>query len=228
MDFLALQTAVFGELNEDSSNPSFWTLADVKSAINEGYEEMAEISGFYDSTYSLTLSSGTRYYDLFAPTTVTDYPQILEVVKVYDSTTRRWLIPTSTKILDATNPVWELAQGPSPEYWMVRGAFRFGVFPLPTETRTLTLYTKNIPQGAVTGEPALVDDTDEPGFQTDFQAGIVAYATYRLLCEDAEYKNMALPYFAEFAAQADALRKWCDNRGAIPMTRVIGGGGLWT
>ena len=227
MDFLALQTAVFGELNEDSSNPTFWTLADVKDAINEGYEEMSEISEWYDSTYTLSLSQGVRYYDLFAPTSSTSYPQILTVVKVYDATTRRWLFPISTKILDADNPVWELATG-TPDHFMLRGAFRFGVFPLPTTSLDLTLYTKNIPQGTAVDAPALVNDTDTPGFQEDFHPGIVAYAVYKLLCEDAEYARMALPYYAEFAAQTDLLRKWCDNRGAIPMTRVLGGGGLWT
>ena len=226
MDFLALQTAVFGELNEDSTNPVFWSLADVKDAINEGYEEMSEISEWYETTYPLTLSAGTRYYDLFAPTVSTSYPQILDVVKVYDSTVRRWLTPITTKKLDLTNPVWEQAESASPEHYILRGCFRFGVFPLPTETRTLTLYTHNIPQGSAVDSPALVLDTDEPGFPVDFHHGIVSYAVYRLLCEDGEYKK-ALYNYAEFAAASDLLRKWTSNRGMIPMTRVAGGRGLW-
>ena len=227
MDFLALQNAVFGELSEDPAVQAFWTLDDVKSAINEGYEEMSEISEWYDSTYSLTLSSGVRYYNLFAPTSTTSYPQILYVAKVYDSTVRRWLTPISTQDLDKTNPVWEQATSASPEHFILRGAFRFGVFPLPTQTRVLTLYTKNIPQGSAVDAPALVNDTDTPGFPDDFHYGIVAYAVYRLLCEDGEYKK-AMLQFSEFASCADLLRKWTDNRGSIPMTRVMGGGGMWT
>lgn len=227
MDFGELQTAVFGELNEDSTNPAFWTLADVKDAINQGYEEMSEISEWYDSTYTVSLVAGTRYYDLFAPTTSTSYPQILEVVKVYDATVRRWLLPISTAILDRSNPVWEQATAASPEHWMVRGMFRFGVFPLPTTSRDLTLYTKNIPQGTAVDAPALVDDSDTPGFPSDFHSGIVSYAVYMLLCEDGEYRKAILQY-NEFMAQTDLLRKWSANRGSIPMTRVVGGGGLWT
>lgn len=223
MDFLALQTAVFGELGEDSVAPVFWSLADVKAAINEGYEEISELTEWYASTHTVSLSPGVRYYDLFAPTVVTSYPQILSMMKVYDATTRRWLTPISTSILDASNPVWELATGPSPEHFILRGAFRFGVFPLPTIARDLTLYTTNIPQGLL-DTPALVNDADTPGFPEDFHHGIVSYAVYRLLCEDGEYKKARLNYDEAMAA-ADLLRKWTGNRGSIPMTRVLGGGG---
>lgn len=232
MDFSELQNAVFQELGEDSASPAFWTVDDVKTALNDGYAEIADYAECCENTYDITMTSFDRYAQLYAtvqfppgvPLIFT--PQILQITKAYNNDTRLWLQPTTVKSLDATDPNWELASG-APTLYLLRGTYFFGVWPFPNSNTSITLYTLEVPHGAGYNDLPLMLDADTPTFPADYHRALVWYAVYELLCQDAEYKK-AMVYYEQYLALADALRKWTSNRASNPMQRVIGGGGLWT
>ena len=228
MDLSELRAGVFAELGEDPAHQKFWTNDDVNTAINSGYEEIADLTEWHETSRTVTITPPTRYTSLFsavAATGVIQTSQILSIVKVYDSTRRVWLEPISPALLDAANPTWELARG-APYYYMVRGAFWFGVWPFPNTTSSYTVYTREVPYGATVDTVPLSADGDTPGFPADWHGALVDYAVYDLLCQEGEY-DKAMSYYKSFMDASVRLKNWTGNRGAYPMIRVLGGDGLW-
>ena len=50
MNFGEMQTRVFRELSESQTSPVYWSLADVKTAINEGLACMSDVTEWYEQT----------------------------------------------------------------------------------------------------------------------------------------------------------------------------------
>ena len=205
MLFSELQTEVFRRLDEDSSSPAFWSLADVKTAINEGYEEMSDASEWYERNANLTLLSKRTYYDL---RTALGSEQVLTLKHAYNQTTRRWLYPGELRELDyRTFHQWEDITG-EPEQFFLRGLFWLGTFPKQTaDLGSLKLYYTAIPL-------ALSDDADEPGFPEEFQYGLVEYAIGDLLAQEAETQK-ALAHFDEYLNYEAGLTAWTEGRIAL-------------
>lgn len=205
MTFLELQTEVFRRLDESSSAPAFWTVADVKAALNEGYEEMSDASEWYEWNANLPLLSKRTYYDMRR---AFGGDVVFTLKHAYNSTTRRWLYPVDLRELDyRTFSQWEDITG-EPESFFVRGLFWLGTFPKQTaDLGSLKVYFTSLP-------PALVADTDEPGFSQDFQYGLVEYALGDLLSQEAETQK-ALNHFREYLTYEAGLVGWTEGRIAL-------------
>ena len=227
MDFRTLQLSTFQEMGENFASPAYWSLDDVKTALNDGYEETSDLTEWYESSRTITITPPTRYTAIFSASAagVIQTQQILTVTKVYDSTRRIWLQPITAQQLDAVNVDWELARG-DPDHYMLRGAFWFGVYPFPTATSSYTVYTREIPYGATVDTVPLVADGDTPGFPADWHHMLVKYACYDLHAQDGEFQK-AKAYYDDWMADVESLKRWTSNRASYPTTRVIGAGGLW-
>lgn len=74
---------------------------------------------------------------------------------------------------------WEINLG-MPQKIFMRGLFYLGIFPLQNgDTGLMRFYYTAMP-------PALVNDSDEPGFPSEFQRGLVQYALFDLYAQDRE------------------------------------------
>lgn len=210
-DFVTLQTNVFRELGEDSASPNYWTLAQVKAAINEGQYELAALTEFQETSESLSLTSGTQYYNLKSSLSRSD---IFFVSKVYHSSTK-WLFPISAQDLDnAAYIQWEKITGSAPTHFIQRGTYWVGFYPKPSANTSVTVYYSYPPAD-------LSGNSDTPAFPPDYHYLLEKYAVYSLLCQEAEYLK-AEPYYAEFLSGAEGMKRYIDNRGGRDMVPVLG------
>lgn len=183
MTFLEMQTEVDRRLQESGSSPAYWTLAQKKAALNDGYEEISDLTEWNETSQSVSLTTST-YYDLSSILTL----PVLRVTRVFNAQTNRWLHPTDVREMDGTRRQWEDATG-APERWWIRGAWWLGLYPkAPTATGTVTVYHTAVPA-------ALSADGDTPSFAQEYHLGLVEYACYDLLCQDREPQK-ALKYWA--------------------------------
>lgn len=209
MTFLELQTEVLRRMGEPippSAAQVYDLLADVKAAINEGYECLSEITEWLETTSTLTLSTAI-YYDLTDTATFTLSSGVspLSISNVWSNQNNRWMRPTNWREMDEQMyPMWEASTG-EPDYWFPRGAWWLGVFPhKPTASGTLSVHASAMPS-------PLSADGDVPGFPREFHQGLVSYALYDLFEQDREWKK-ADRYFAEYLQAETALKYWVETR----------------
>src|ERR1044072_2039469 len=123
-----LRTDVFRRLAEaDPSRHVFWTVADVDTAIDETYAELADQTECYERAITIDLLSGRPYYDLR-----TVVPEaVLSIGPAYNETTNRWLIGSSVRDLDGADRRWERVTG-TPQRTFLRGLHWLGLYPRVT------------------------------------------------------------------------------------------------
>jgi hypothetical protein len=190
-----MQTDVFRRLEESSATPVYWTLAQVKEALNDGYEEISDTTEWFETSTSVNKTTST-YYDLSS--VLASLP--LTVTGVYNPETVSWLEPTTERELDTTYTKWMDAGG-EPGKVLMRGLWWMGVFPkADAATGTLVIHYSALP-------PALSADGDTPGFPKEHHVGLVEYAVYDLLCQDAEFKK-AEKYYARYLVHQEKLRAY--------------------
>lgn len=209
MTFAELQTELFRRLDEDSVAPSFWSLTDIKRALNEGYAELSDASEWYERALMLPRLSNRTYYDLRAIVGTS----FLSPRRCYNAVSSTWLQCVNLRELDnRTYQRWEVNTG-EPAKMMQRGAWWFGVYPKPSEDgdgNNLRLYCTAMP-------PPMVLDQDRPGFPREFHPGIVAYGLFDLLAQEAETAK-AMQHYGEYSAIETALTRHVRSR--IQMDRI--------
>jgi hypothetical protein len=213
LTFLEMQTEVFQWIDEDSADPAFWTVDDVKTAINEGYGEISDSSEWYERDHNLPLLSNRTYYDLRS---ALGGEPVLTFKHAFNQTTRRWLYPGEIRELDyRTFNQWEEITG-EPEQFFVRGLFWLGTFPKQSsDSGTMKAYFTALP-------PDLSADGDTPGCPDEFHYGIVEYAIGDLLSQEAETQK-AIGHFGEYSTYEAGLKGWVDGRVALDRIPMLNG-----
>ena len=210
MTFAQLKTATFRRLAESSTAPVFWTEDDVETALNDGYAELSDATGWYELTRTLDLLNDRPWYDL------RDIlgSRFLAVGPTFNDTTQRWLTPTAVRDLDGHDRKWESNQG-QPQRVMTHALWWLGFWPrVQEDAGTLTQYFTALPD-------ALDDDSDVPGFPSLYHTGIVDYALTDLWAQDGETAR-ALTAWASYLAVEAALQGWVDSRASVPTRRGFG------
>lgn len=205
-----LRTDVFRRLAEaDPSRHVFWTVADVDTAIDETYAELADQTECYERAITIDLLSGRPYYDLR-----TVVPEaVLSIGPAYNETTNRWLIGSSVRDLDGADRRWERVTG-TPQRTFLRGLHWLGLYPRVTaDVGTIRQYYTALP-------PAL-GDNDEPLFPSQFHVALVEGALCDLWAQDGEAQRAEAAWQAYLAIET-ALEAWVAERGTIPAHRGYG------
>jgi hypothetical protein len=209
VNFGEMKSEVYRRLNESSSSPIFWADSDIEQALNEGYEEMADATEWYERFATLDLLSGKTYFDLRSVLSDT----ILAPKRIRNNQTEKWLTPTDPRELDYHTFVqWEKNTG-EPQMFFTRGLWWLGFYPKQNaDSGSVRLYYSSIP-------PAMSADEDEPAFPEEFHYGPVAYAVYDLLCQDRETQK-GLIWWKEYVLTEEAFRRYVIGR--ISLDRVEG------
>ena len=209
MNFGELKAEVFRRLEENSSVPVYFTEDDIGDALNEGYEEMSDVSEWYETSSVIQLQANTFLYWLGHPSI-----QALTPLQAYNPQNSWWLNWYSQELLDREYRRWEKTGG-QPQRMFTRGVWMLGFNPTPADSGTITLYHTAI--------PALMSaDSDTPGFAREFHYGLIEYALYDLLCQDAEIPK-AMKFWAKYKQKEGALRKFVDNRAQDRRVAFAGG-----
>lgn len=212
--FSEIQTEVFRRCDESSSSPAFWTLTDVKNAINEGAEDLADHTEWREVQTTINLANSI-YYDLsVGGSIITDV--LLTLTGAYNTQTSRYMDVATVQQLDRWYRRWESVTGAEPERFWTRGISWMGLFPNKgAASGTVKLYYTALPA-------ALSADADTPGFPQEFHFALVDYAVYDLLCQDREYEK-AGRFWQSYLAHAENLRRYVQGRASVPMVRRMGG-----
>jgi len=206
MTFGEMQTEVFRRISESSSSPAFWTVADVKTAINEGYQEFSDASEWYERSTAFTLTN-ELYYNL----SVRISDSILSIKRAFNDQTKRWLDPVNINDLDNRTYVrWEAVTG-EPQMMILRGLWWLGMFPKQS-AGTVTLSYSAMP-------PVMVLAADTPAIPEEFHYAFINYAVYDLLAQEAE-TDKALKFWGDYLLFQEAFQRYVQKR--ISFDRVSG------
>lgn len=189
---------------------TFWTEADLATAVNLGYAELSDQTEWNEQTLTLDLLNARPYYDL--RTIIGD--RFLAIRPLRNTQTNRWLTPTVPRTLDAHDRRWERVAG-EPQRFVVRGLRWLGLHPrVQADSGTIDLRDVELP------EP-LVQDGDEPGFPSAFHMGIVDFACADLFSQDGE-TTWALAAWQAYLATEAALQQWVAHRASDPAVHGLG------
>lgn len=217
MTFLELKNEVLLRLGEDSASPVHHLASDVGVSLNEGYELMAETSGFYEKSANISIINAL-YYDLNDVVTLNLGAGItfLNLRYLYSNQNRRWLSPTMFRELDETvYPVWERAIG-EPDWWLIRGGWWLGLYPhKQTVSGTLTANCTAIPAW-------MVNDADVPAYPQEFDECLINYALYDQFCWEHEWSK-AKRHWAIYVGLQGKLNAYVERRGMEARQTQFGG-----
>lgn len=209
MTFLELQTEVFRRLEENSVTPVYWTLAQIKAAINRGFIEISDATEWYETSASVPVSAG-----VYVANVETGFPGFLAIKALRNDQTGRWMRPATVRELDQSYMKWETATG-EPDRYTIRAPFWIGFDRAVTgASSTLTLYYTSLPT-------ELADNSDIPAFPQEFHLALVDFAVYDLLCQDRENAK-ALYFFKRYKIREEQLRAYVAQRESMDRIGVLG------
>jgi hypothetical protein len=211
MTLAALRAEVRRRVLEVAGAPVFYTDADIDVALNSAYAELSDSSEWYETWQDIDLLNNRPYYD--ARTLLGD--ALLAPGAAFNRTTNRWLLPTSIGELDRHDRRWERVVG-TPSRIIVRGLWWLSYWPrVQAATGTIKQYFTALP-------PALVNDTDEPGFPETFHNALVDGALVDLFSQDAE-ATWALTAWATYLKTEADLIQWVSERASSAAIHGFGG-----
>jgi hypothetical protein len=206
MNLSELEQAVYLELAESPTAPVYWGSAEIRSALNEGYEEISDASEWYERVTPLTFRARQIYYDLRG----LGKTAVLTVLRVFAQPNVRWLAATHVRELDgaAINypnyPQWQGVRALS-RFFFMRCAWWLGFHPSPSgDGEIVRLHHTSLP-------PGMVQDGDEPGFPEEFHLGLVHYACYELRAREKE-TGLSLGYWQDYQEYEGRLMAYSQSR----------------
>ncbi len=205
--FLELQDEVLRRLEEAHDTPIVFNMTELREAINEGYEDVSERTGWFET--SETLSISTQYTDLRASLA----KEWLSITKAYNSGTSRWLGWSHWRQLDQWDFRWSTVTG-SPDKMFLRGVTSLGFYPVPSAATNIKIFHTAIPA-------RLSANGDIPGFPREFHPALVHYALYDLQSQDGE-TALAMKHWAEYLRVEKELGMWAADRLFLAREKVYG------
>lgn len=192
-------------IRHESESSIRWLNADIQESINDGLDDLSEVTRFYERHVSVPMSSRRTYYDLrgFLPETA------LGVTSIWSSVQEDWLEPRTARELGSR---WEQAEG-SPQHFFTRGIYWFAIWPRPAiTTGYLRVYFAGQAPHFTYPQAVLMDLLD------DMVPALEEYALYDLAAQDGE-TDRALFHFVDYSRRSDILAKEVERR--IVTSRVL-------
>lgn len=189
---------------------SYWSTTDVEDAVNEGLVELADISEFNETVFSIPLLADRIYYDLRAHIPASE--QFLAPRRVHNIVTNEWLQWITTRWLDARfYRQWQQVRS-APYYTFMQGLHWMGIHGSSDgDSGQLRATATTIP-------PPLTYPSDSPRFPAQYHLAAIEYAAYDLYVQDNEI-DLALIHWKEFSALAVAFSE--DVYSRLQMDRAF-------
>lgn len=184
-----------------------WDNDDILDAINEGLDDLSEVTRFYERHVVVPLANLRVYYDLrgWLPESA------LGVTSVWCSASTDWLTPIASRDLGTR---WEQATG-SPTNFFMRGLFWMVVWPHPVDAGVgdfLRVYFSGYAPHFTHPQAVLRD------LQDDWVPALEDYALYELSAQDGE-TGRALMHWQDYTARSTQYAKDVNRR--IVTARVL-------
>lgn len=187
---------IAGRVQADlNDNAVFFEPADLEFSLQDGYDEIAAVTGLIEKATTLNLSASTTYYDLR-----TLIPDFIGVIAIWNTVTKRYLIPVSLLWLEKTRPDWEVCLGAAEYFWPIN--FRYIAIFRQRADPCYIFYRASA--------PALASDT-ELFLPAEHIRVLQDYSTADLLETQREFKT-ASPYFNNYIEGIEKLRRYVQNK----------------
>jgi hypothetical protein len=198
MNFGEMRAAVRTRIAEASAN--FWSDSDIDSSINEGFQELADATEWYERSTSIPTMSNRTYLDLRG---VVD-GSFISPKRARNLQTGKWLTPTTVRNQDSQYRQWE-RNVTEPSSMFMRGLWWIGLHPKPSsDNGFVRLYYSAIPA-------VITDDSTTIPIPEEFHMALVSYALYDLLAQDAE-TGKAMLYWNEYVGYESNFREFVKGR----------------
>ena len=175
-----------------------WSDGAIVDAVNEGLDDLSEVTRFYERHVAVPVASRRTYYDLrgLLPESA------LGVTSVWSSNTEDWLLPVSVGELKSR---WEQAVG-SPQHFFMRGLFWMAVFPRPDTTTGFhrVYFAGHAPH--FTHPQAVIRDLVD-----SYVPALEEYALYELAAQDGE-TTRALMHWGEYNRRSKEIADFVERR----------------
>ena len=181
-----------------------WSDAEINGFINEGLENLAESTDFYERFVTIPIEADRIWYDLrgFTPETV------VSIKSVWSSVRNDWLQPVDEGDLQFK---WEDSTG-DPQLFFTRGVYWFGIWPKAGSSTTgeLRVYFAGIPNRYTVDQSVLHDLPD------DHVPALEDYALHEMALQEGDV-DLALRYWNSYMERENKLSMFVDHRldGAI-------------
>lgn len=172
-------------LNEDATDPTFWTRDEINGVITEAGEVLAEEIGQIKRTAEIPFRAGATFY--YTQSIAKD---ILAPYRLWHATQSWRLAPCTIMDLDRRHETWITVSG-DPRYWFPVDWRLFGVWPSPAQ-----------PGGVLRVDylawaRELIDDEDTSEFNESDHDALVLYGVYFGLLKQWDLPR-AIAVFAQF------------------------------
>ena len=160
--------------NLEDAGITFYSATDISDSIQDGYDDVAVITGCIQKSVTLNFTANLSYYDF--KTLIADY---YAPVALYNNVTKRWMDPDGKRIFRKVRRDYELWSG-EPGFWAVIDARKVGIFPRKTATSgTFTVFYR--------ATANTLSGSDTPLIHADVVDLLENYATGDLLDQAQEY-----------------------------------------
>lgn len=212
MTFAELIAETFRRIGESQTTPVYWSLADVKDALNEGYLDFCEQTRCYEREAEVECVSRVSLMDL---RTAFPYP-VLGIRRLYGRDFNAPLVPTTVKALDDRDNRWEMARGVVRRYF-VRGLYWLGLYPVPDGRQKFRVSITSLPD-------RMVEDADEPQIPIQCHEALIHYAVYDLKIQEDEMAE-AMRSWEDYLKLLAVGVKYVGDQIRTPRTFIMGDGG---
>ena len=155
-----IRDKVLTHLREDPDAPVRWTLSEVNRYLDDGYREMAELTGAETRTDIITVQANNNFYTLDS--------DVLYPIAIQDILREKPMDPVHWTFIDEIDGIWIRTRRTTADLYAAWGGAELLIYPAPPENRDLTLYSAIIPAG-------LPADASEPSFPAQYHVGLVEY-----------------------------------------------------
>lgn len=180
-------------------NDTYYSSDDVVNSIQDGYDETVVYTGLILKATTIPFTSLLSYYDM-----ITLIPDFMAVVAIFNSVTRKWMIPTSLRKLDQVRPDWETAYG-TPMYFAPVSHRYVAIFMKPLAVGygdMYIFYKATAPQAA---------DTDTILIPEDYNHCLIDYVISDLWEQNQEWGKAGV-HLQAYQESLEDLRLWMKSQ----------------
>lgn len=194
-----LQSELVTRLVNWFEDPSYYTSIDFNDSIQDGYDEAVAFSGAILKGASTPFVNNLSYYDM-----LTLFPDYIGVVAMFNTTTKRWMWPTSVRKLENTRVDWDTAPG-TPYYFVPISHRYVAIYKKPNTNAygNMFLYYR-------AAAPTLAS-SDTIQLPSDHVLALQDYCITDLF-EQAQEWAKAQKHFQAYAMMLEKLRVWAQNQ----------------
>lgn len=194
-----LQSDLSLRLQNFFANSSYYQGIDLNDSIQDGYDEVCAFSGCILKAAQIPFTNEVTYYDM-----VGLLPDYIGLVAIFNTTTRRWMWPTSIRKLNDVRIDWETCSG-TPYYFCPVSHRYVAIYKKPTTDGygNMFVYYRAAAPTLASGDKIQIPD--------DFALVLQDYSITDLWEQNQEFSK------ASFQAEAyqktlEELRVWVHNQ----------------